>query len=66
MSRLINILFLSALTLTVSFSMTSCNGAKSYVKKAKKMEEAGMIDQAATISLLHLGKNRIILMHLQA
>lgn len=48
MSRLINILFLSALALSVSFSMTSCNGAKSYVKKAKKMEEAGMIDQAAT------------------
>lgn len=47
MSRLINILFFSALAFTVSFSMTSCNGAKSYVKKAKKMEEAGMIDQAA-------------------
>ena len=34
-------------SLTLSMSVSSCNGAKAYVKKAKKMEEAGMINQAA-------------------
>ena len=42
------------LGLTMSFS--SCNGAKSYVKKAKKMEEAGMMEQAAAHYMTALRK----------
>ncbi|MAO46765.1 MAG: hypothetical protein CL823_06400 [Crocinitomicaceae bacterium] len=34
-------------SLTLSMSVSSCNGAKAYVKKGKKMEEAGIINQAA-------------------
>ena len=42
------------LGLTMSFS--SCNGAKSYVKKAKKMEEVGMMEQAAAHYMTALRK----------
>lgn len=39
------IIVLTAITLCAS--LNSCKGAKSYVKRAAKMEAAGMIDQAA-------------------
>lgn len=40
--------FIIVLTaITLSASLNSCKGAKSYVKRGAKMEAAGMIDQAA-------------------
>jgi len=40
--------FIIVLTaITISASLNSCKGAKSYVKRGAKMEAAGMIDQAA-------------------
>ena len=37
-------------------TFTSCNGAKAYVKKARKMEEAGMNEQAAAHYMTALRK----------
>jgi len=47
-----SILFLGMLTLVVS----ACSGTKAYYKKALKLEEAGMLDEAVSMYLISLQK----------
>ena len=56
MNRILKITLCFALGLFLSMSITSCNGAKAYVKKAYKLEEAGMHEQAAVHYMTALGK----------
>ena len=56
MNRILKITLCFALGLSLSMSITSCNGAKAYVKKAYKLEEAGMHEQAAVHYMTALGK----------
>lgn len=44
------------LGLGLTMSLSSCNGAKAYVKKANKMESAGMMEQAAAHYMTALSK----------
>ncbi|MBM72519.1 MAG: hypothetical protein CL847_07030 [Crocinitomicaceae bacterium] len=44
------------LGLGLTMSISSCNGAKAYVKKAKKMEAVGMMEQAAAHYMTALRK----------
>lgn len=44
------------LGLGLSMSISSCNGAKAYVKKAIKLEEAGMMEEAASHYMTALRK----------
>jgi curli biogenesis system outer membrane secretion channel CsgG len=41
MNRLIKILCVCLISISIGATFSSCNGAKAYVKKAQKMEEAG-------------------------
>ena len=44
------------LGLALSMSISSCNGAKAYVKKAIKLEESGMMEEAASHYMTALRK----------
>ena len=56
MKTLIRITLCFMLGLGITMTFTSCNGAKAYVKKARKMEEAGMNEQAAAHYMTALRK----------
>ena len=56
MNPLIKILFVCLIRISIGATLSSCNGAKAYVKKAQKMEEAGMMDQASNHYFTALSK----------
>ena len=56
MNRLIKILFVCLIGISITASFSSCNGAKAYVKKAKKMEESGLMEQASAHYFTALSK----------
>jgi tetratricopeptide (TPR) repeat protein len=56
MKGLIKTVIICSLGLGLIMGLYSCNGARAYVKKAQKTEEAGMMDQAATYYMVALGK----------
>ena len=56
MKTLIRISLFLLLGLGITMTFASCNGAKSYVKKARKMEEAGMNEHAAAHYMTALRK----------
>ena len=56
METIIRLTICTMLGLGLTMSFSSCNGAKAYVKKAKKMEAAGMIEQAAAHYMTALRK----------
>ena len=56
MNRLIKILCVCLFSISIVATFSSCNGAKAYVKKAMKMEEAGMMEQASAHYFTALAK----------
>ena len=56
MKTIIRLTICLMLGLGLTISISSCNGAKAYVKKAKKMEAAGMMEQAAAHYMTALRK----------